>query len=59
MKIKWAQIIPLIGGLPLGMRSVFNSDPEFVISFNGFQNNDKHFINYLREHSWTRRLSYC
>jgi site-specific DNA-cytosine methylase len=55
MKIKWAQIIPLIGGLPLGMRKVFNSDPEFVISFNGFQNNDKHFINYLRTqkyHPW-------
>lgn len=34
------------------MRSVFKSDPECVISFNGFQNNDKHFINYLRERNW-------
>ena len=34
------------------MRSVFKIDPEVVISFNGFQNNDKHFINYLRERNW-------
>lgn len=34
------------------MRSVFQSDPEVVFSYNGFQNNDKHFINYLRVHGW-------
>lgn len=52
MKIKWGQIIPLIGGLPLGMKNIFKNDPEVVISFNGFQNNDKHFIKYLRDHGW-------
>jgi len=52
MNVKWATIIPLIGGLPLAMREVFQSDPEYVLSFNAFQPNDSHFINYLRTHGW-------
>lgn len=53
MSIKWAQIIPLIGGLPIGMENVFQSKPLHVFSFDGFQNNDQHYINYLRENEWT------
>src|SRR5574344_296155 len=53
-KISWAQIIPLIGGLPIGMRNIFNCNPKYVLSFKGFENNDMHFINYLRKnHDWT------
>ena len=52
MKITWATIIPLIGGLPLAMKKVFRSNPEYVLSFNAFQPNDSHFINYLRTHDW-------
>lgn len=50
--MKYAQIIPLIGGLPLGMKEVFGTLPEYVLSYEPFQNNDKHYINYLRKHGW-------
>lgn len=35
------------------MENVFNTKPLHVFSFDGFQNNDKHYINYLRERGWT------
>ena len=50
--MNYAQIIPLIGGLPLGMKEVFGTLPEYVLSYEPFQNNDKHYINYLRKHGW-------
>ena len=51
--MSYAQIIPLIGGLALGMQKAFDELPKYVVSFDGFQGNDKHYINYLRSKGWT------
>jgi hypothetical protein len=34
------------------MENVFKTKPLHVFSFDGFQNNDKHYVNYLRERGW-------
>jgi site-specific DNA-cytosine methylase len=34
------------------MEKVFKNQPQYVISFDGFQNNDQHYINHLRKNGW-------
>lgn len=50
--ITWAVIIPLIGGLPIGVQHATGKFPEYVLSYDLFQHNDQHYINYLREKGW-------
>lgn len=45
-KLSWAPIIPLIGGFPLGAEEATGTPPQFVSSYSGFWNNDKHYMNY-------------
>ena len=47
-QIKWASIMPLIGGLPISCQLSFDTLPEFIASTVGFQENDKHYVNYLK-----------
>lgn len=46
MTIKHAAIIPLIGGLPLGQELAFNSELEYILSYEAFSNNDNHYVKY-------------
>lgn len=45
--IKWAPIIPLIGGQMLGAEKAFGKPPEAIYSYDGFKANDIHYINYM------------
>lgn len=45
--ITWAPLIPLIGGSPLGAEKAFNKPPEAIYSYDGFQANDSHYVNYM------------
>jgi site-specific DNA-cytosine methylase len=44
--IKWAPLIPLIGGQPLGAELAFGNAPRAIYSYDGFQANDSHYVNY-------------
>ena len=44
--ITWAPIIPLIGGQMLGAEKAFGKPPEAIYSFEGFEGNDGHYVNY-------------
>lgn len=44
--IKHADIIPLIGGLPIACEQAFGSRPEYLMSWSPFWNNDQHIVNY-------------
>ena len=46
---KWAPIIPLIGGFPLGAEEALGKPPEFIASYTGFWKNDEHYVNYQNE----------
>jgi hypothetical protein len=45
--ITWAPIIPLIGGQMLGSEKAFGKPPEVIYSYDGFQANDSHYVNYM------------
>jgi site-specific DNA-cytosine methylase len=45
--ITWAPIIPLCGGQMLGAEKAFNKPPEAIYSYDGFQANDSHYVNYM------------
>ena len=42
--VKYASIVPLIGGETIAMQNVFGSRPEYILSYDGFQANDKHLL---------------
>lgn len=44
--ISHATIIPLIGGLTLSQERVFGSPPEYLLTYDGFGDNEKHLLNY-------------
>lgn len=49
MNLKYAAIVPLIGGEVLGTAEALNGQlPEYVLSYTPFKNNDEHYINYIR-----------
>lgn len=49
-KITYTPIVPLIGGLPLGMSKALDGQlPEQVLSYSPFAANDSHYVNYLRD----------
>jgi len=45
--MKYCNIIPLIGGMTIGNRQATGNDPEFIVSWNAFSQNDSHIVNYL------------
>lgn len=48
-----ASIIPLIGGELLGTIDATSTLPEYILSYEIFENNDAHLIKYLREkYNW-------
>ena len=44
--MKYASIVPLIGGETLAMENVFGKRPEFILTFDGFQANEEHLLNH-------------
>lgn len=44
--MKWAPIIPLIGGFPLGAFMASEKKPESIYSYAAFEKNDSHIVNY-------------
>lgn len=47
--MKYASIVPLIGGQTLGMREAWSCDPMFLLSFEPFKNNDYHLVQYMNQ----------
>ena len=45
--ITWAPLISLIGGAPLGAEAAFGVPPVGIYSYDGFQSNDSHYVNYM------------
>ncbi len=46
-KVKWVPLIPLIGGQQLGAEKAFGVPPQAIYSYDGFQGNDSHYVNYM------------
>lgn len=44
--MNYASIVPLIGGSTIAMQNVFNQRPDYMMTYDGFQDNEKHLINY-------------
>ena len=44
--MKWASIVPLIGGETIAMENVFGTKPKYFLTFNGFQANEEHLLTY-------------
>ena len=44
--IKWASIIPLVGGHSIGSQMATGTKPEFLVSYPAFMSNDQHIRNY-------------
>ena len=45
-EVKWATMIPLIGGSALGCKEATGKLPEFHLSYEPFESNEKHLIEY-------------
>ena len=44
----YASIVPLIGGETIAMQKVFKKEPEYILSYEPFTNNDKHLLEYYK-----------
>jgi len=44
--MKWASIVPLIGGESIAMENIFGTKPEYILTFDGFQANEEHLLNW-------------
>jgi site-specific DNA-cytosine methylase len=44
--VKYASIVPLIGGETIAMQNVFGSKPEYILSYTPFQANDSQLLSY-------------
>jgi len=47
--IKYASIIPLVGGMTIANKQAVGENPEFMVSWGAFGGNDSHIVNYLNE----------
>jgi len=64
--MKYASIIPLIGGETIAMENVFGKRPEYILTFEGFQANEEHllhrynnevpYLNLSEGHSYTEKV---
>jgi site-specific DNA-cytosine methylase len=48
-KIKWGTIIPLVGGMTVGNKNAVGSDPDLIVSYSAFADNDQHCKNYFKD----------
>ena len=48
MENNFASIVPLIGGETIAMQNVFGKRPEYLMTYDGFQDNESHLINYYK-----------
>jgi site-specific DNA-cytosine methylase len=48
-EVKYAAIVPLIGGMVLGAKKATGKNPEYMLSYPGFHGNDSILANYLKE----------
>ena len=46
--MKFASIIPLIGGATLAMQNVLQRKPEYILSYDVFKENDNHLVQYYK-----------
>jgi site-specific DNA-cytosine methylase len=46
--MNYASIVPLIGGETIAMANVFGKEPEYILSYEAFTNNDKHLLHYYK-----------
>ena len=46
--MKYASIVPLIGGETIAMQNVFNKKPEYILSYEDFQPNDQNLVEYYK-----------
>ena len=46
--MNYASIVPLIGGETIAMEKVFKKRPEYIISYEDFQANDTHLVEYYK-----------
>ena len=46
--MNYASIVPLIGGETIAMQNVFGKKPEYILSYEGFEANDKHLVEYYQ-----------
>lgn len=44
--MNYASIVPLIGGETIAMANVFGKKPEYILSYEAFQANDSHILDY-------------
>ena len=44
--MKYASIVPLIGGETIAMENVFGQRPEYIMSYSDFQANDSQLLHY-------------
>lgn len=44
--MKYASIVPLIGGETIAMENAFGKRPEYIVSYEPFANNDQHIVEH-------------
>ncbi len=44
--MSFASIVPLIGGETIAMENIFGERPKYILTFDGFQANEEHLLNY-------------
>ena len=47
--MRHASIIPLIGGMTIAQTQSNQSNPDYLMTYTGFQANESHLLNYFRE----------
>jgi site-specific DNA-cytosine methylase len=47
--MKYASIVPLIGGETIAMQKVLGTRPEYILSYEAFSGNDKHLLDYYNQ----------
>ena len=46
--VNYASIVPLIGGETIAMQNVIGNKPEYILSYEDFESNDKHLLEYYK-----------
>lgn len=47
--MKWASMIPLIGGFTIGAAQAIGTNPNYIYTFDGFESNDSHCLHYYNK----------
>lgn len=47
--MKYASIVPLIGGETIGLERAIGKPPEYLLSYTPFEANDSHLVNYYKK----------